>query len=102
MPSTRTHKDPNKKWYEDTVAKWVALISAFLLIAGVGYSFAVIQKTLEFKMEKYEMNQEFNRKLQDEINKCREEKQALENKRVDAIENVVSNLEKNYHGKQAK
>lgn len=50
-------------------------------------------------MDKYELKQECNEKLQIEIEKCKTEKQQYENKRVESLETVVKELEKKYNGK---
>lgn len=97
--SVKKNKTSNdKKWYEEPVKKWFAIFAGFLFVAGIGYSFATIQYSLEFRMERFEMNQEFNEKLQNQINACKEEKQLLQNKRVEAIEVVVKKLENKIDG----
>ncbi|PKO99308.1 MAG: hypothetical protein CVU03_02320 [Bacteroidetes bacterium HGW-Bacteroidetes-2] len=82
-----------QKWYEEPVKKWFAIIAGFIFIAGLGYSFARIQLNIEFRMERYEMKQEFNEHLQNQINSCKEEKQSLQNRRVENIEETIKNLE---------
>lgn len=95
-----TSKTINKvKWYDEPIKKWFAFVSGFLVVAGMGYGFAVIQKNIEFKMDKYELRQDCNEKIQAEIEKYKEEKQQYENKKVESLENVVKNLEKKINGK---
>lgn len=43
-------------------------------------------------MEKYEIKLDFDQKLQKQIITCEQEKQIIENKRVEALENVVNEL----------
>jgi len=100
MAQKRNPADKTTKWYDNPVKKGIAVISGFLLVSGLGYGFASVQKSLEFRMEKYEMNQAFNEKLQTQINNCREERLQLENKRVEGIEEVVKELQKNLNGKK--
>lgn len=99
MATSKRTNNNSTKWYDNPIKKWVAIVSGFLFIAGIGYSFASIQKNLEFKMDKYELKQECNEKLQAEIEKCKVEKQQYENKRVESLEIVVKELEKKYNGK---
>lgn len=88
-----------KKWYDEPIKRTLAIITGFIFVASLGYGFAVIQKNLEFRMEKYELKQEFNEKLQQQIINCEAEKQNMENKRVEAIETIVKELQKNYNEK---
>lgn len=99
MATSKKTNNVTKNWYEEPIKKWVAIISGTLFIAGIGYGFATIQKNIEFKMEKYELKQECNEKLQIEIEKCKTERQQYENKRVESLEIVVKELEKKYNGK---
>lgn len=100
MTAKKAKEQIPKKWYEEPVKKWFSIFMGFISIASIGYGFARIQMTLEFRMEKYEMKQDFNEKLRDQIDDCRTEKQNLENKRVNEIEEVVKNLEKKFNGKK--
>lgn len=87
-------KSDEKNWYESPTKKYFAIIMGFISICYLGYGFAVIQKNIEFRMEKFELSQEFNQKLQTQKISCDQEKQELENKRVEALENVVLELSK--------
>lgn len=98
MSARKNKTSTNKEWYEEPVKKWTAISVGFLFVAGLGYSFATIQYSLEFRMERFEMNQEFNEKLQNQINACKEEKQLLQNKKVEAIEEIVKKLENKING----
>lgn len=102
MTLSKKVNNKKEKWYEEPVKKWFAFISGFLFVAGIGYGFAIIQKSMESKMEKFEMKQECNEKLQELIEKCKQEKQEYENRRVENLETVVKDLEKKigkYNGK---
>ncbi|WP_299124181.1 hypothetical protein [uncultured Tenacibaculum sp.] len=98
MAKKKKKTSGNPKWYEEPIKKWFAIISGFVFIAGLGYAFARIQSSLEFRMEKFEIKQDFNEKLQKQINACKEEKQSLQNQRVKLIENVVKRLENKING----
>ena len=89
-----------QKWYEEPVKKWFSIITGFITIAGIGYGLATIQLNLEFRMEKYEMRQEFNETLRKQIDECKTEKQNIDNKRVEEIESVVKQLEQKINGKK--
>lgn len=91
---SKKQKTVNANWYDAPVKRTFAIVSGFLFVASVGYGFAAIQKNIEFRMERYEMKLDFDQKLQKQIITCQEEKQALENKRVEALENVVNELSK--------
>jgi hypothetical protein len=88
----------SEKWYEEPIKKWSAIVTGFLFIAGLGYTFAAIQLNIEFRMEKYELNQEFNEKMRKQIDECKEEKQIKEDKRVETIEEAVKNIEIKLNG----
>ena len=94
-----TSKEKTKKWYEKPIKKSLELISGFLLVASLGYSVAIVQKNLEFKLERFELRQEYNQKLQEEIYKCEKEKQEIEDKRVEKLENAIIELQKIYNEK---
>jgi septal ring factor EnvC (AmiA/AmiB activator) len=94
------NKKDYKHWYEEPIKRGFAIFSGFIFIASIGYSLAIVQKNVEFKLEKYELKQDYNKQLQDQLNKCNEEKASLENKRIEAIEKVVTVLQKNYDGKK--
>ncbi|QIH40283.1 hypothetical protein G7A72_16360 [Flavobacterium sp. Sr18] len=98
MTAKKAKEEILKKWYEDPVKKWFSVFMGFLSVASIGYAFARIQMTLEFRMEKYEIRQDFNEKLRGQIDDCRTQKQELENTRVNEIEEVVKNLEKKFDG----
>ncbi|WP_412464423.1 hypothetical protein [Flavobacterium mekongense] len=89
-----------QKWYEEPVKKWFSIITGFITVAGIGYALATIQLNLEFRMEKYEMRQDFNETLRKQIDDCRTEKQNLVNKRVEEIESIVKQLQQNDNGKK--
>jgi hypothetical protein len=94
-----SRKDKSNKWYENPIKRSFAILSGFIFIASIGYSVALVQKNLEFKLEKFELRQEYNQKLQDEIYKCEKEKQELENKRVEKLENAILELQNLYNEK---
>lgn len=97
---TNRKKKSNTKWYDEPIKRWFSILSGFIFVAGLGYTGAIIQKNLEFRMEKFEMNQQFNEKLQSQIDECREKQQNLQNKRVEAVENLVKTIQKKMDGKQ--
>lgn len=98
MAEKKGKPSEEREWYEEPVKKWFAIIAGFIFIAGLGYSFARIQSNLESRLEKFEMKQEFNEKLQNQINACKEENQSLQNKRVEAIEDIVKKIENKIDG----
>lgn len=100
MTAKKAKEEIPEKWYEEPIKKWFSIAMGFISVATIGYGFARIQMTLEFRMEKYEMKQDFNERLRDQIDICRTEKQNLENKRVDEIEELVKSLEKKFDGKK--
>jgi len=89
----------SQNWYEEPIKKWFAIISGFIAVASMGYGIATVKLNLEFRMEKFEMQQDFNEKLREQIDNCRTEKQNYENKRVEDIEEGIKNLEKKVNGK---
>jgi Cytadhesin P30/P32. len=88
-----------EKWYESPVKKGFAILSGFVFVSSIGYGLAIVQKNLEFRMEKYEMQQAFNEKLQMQISDCQKEKQLLENKRVEAMESAIMEIQKKFNEK---
>lgn len=88
-----------EKWYESSVKKVFAILSGFVFVASIGYGFGIVQKNLEFRMEKYEMQQDFNEKLQIQISDCQKEKQLYENKRVEAMESAIMEIQKKFKEK---
>lgn len=98
MADKKFKPSDKQKWYEEPVKKWFAIVAGFIFIAGLGYTFARIQSNLEFRMEKFEMKQEFNERLQEQLNTCKEEKQLLQNRRVEAIEDLVKKIENKIDG----
>ncbi len=98
MTNSSSKSKPNK-WYENPIKRSFAILSGFIFIASIGYSVALVQKNLEFRLERFELRQEYNQKLQNEIYKCEKEKQELENKRVEKLENAIIELQKVYNEK---
>jgi hypothetical protein len=86
-------------WYDSPVKRTFSIISGFIFVASLGYGVGIVQKNLEFRMEKYEMQQEFNEKLQQQVAQCKEEKQMLENKRVEALESAIIEIQKKFNEK---
>lgn len=92
-------KEKTKRWYDNPVKRSFAILSGFVFVASIGYSVALVQKNLEFRLERFELRQEYNQKLQDEIYKCEKEKQELENERVETLENAIIELQKMFNEK---
>jgi hypothetical protein len=98
MASINKPKIPDH-WYDSPIKRVFAIISGFAFVASLGYGFGVIQKNIEFRMERFEMQQDFNKKLQEQTLNCEEEKQKLVNDRVERLESVVHELQTKFNEK---
>jgi hypothetical protein len=96
----KTNNTSKIPWYENATKRTVAAVSAFLTIAGLGYTSAVIVKNQQFKVERVELRQDYMEKAQAIRDQCREEKQATENKKIENLELVVKDLEKFINAKK--
>lgn len=85
--------------FDSPVKRGFAIVTGFIVVAGMGYSVATIQKNIEFKLEKIELNQECNEKIESKSNECRAAEQQLVNKKVDDLESVLKDLKKKLDAK---
>lgn len=83
---------PKVSWLENRIQFTAAIISIIVAVFVAGFYLAVYLRNVEHRLEKNEMKQEFNEKINMQIIKCQQEKQALENKRVENLEILVREL----------
>jgi hypothetical protein len=81
-------------FFNSPVKKVFAILTGFLFVAGLGYTVAIIQKNIEFKLDKIELAQECNERIQEKANACKAAEQENVNKKVEDIESVVKDLKK--------
>lgn len=100
MSTTQKNTPPKTPWYENSIKKSFAIITGFLAIAAVGYGFGIWQKDIELKLKEIRWNQDCSEKVQNEINKYKEERQKYENAKVDNIEKSVLDLQNKINGRK--
>lgn len=91
-PSSEIAKE--SEWFKNPLSKLIGAITAISGIFAMGFSIGQYSKRLDFQMEKIELRQDCDEKVQAEINKFREAKLAEYGKAVDDIKGVLSEIQK--------
>lgn len=86
-------------WYDEPIKKVFAIITGLASILSVGYSIGILHKNFEFRIEKYELENSCKEKYEEKIELYKLEIQKLENKRVEALEDMVKSIERRSHEK---
>ena len=96
MPSKKTSSN-NKLGFDFLENPWAKLISALTgigFIFGLGYTIGQFKKEIDFKVEKLELLQSYQEKLQKEINDCKEVKYLEQKKSIEDLKTIVKELQK--------
>jgi hypothetical protein len=80
--------------FKNPFAKVVAAFTAVASIFGIGYGVGIYKQSFDSKIEKMEMKQDCNEKVQTAIENCRETKLTEYSKSVDDIRAIVNELKK--------
>ncbi|MBI5371845.1 MAG: hypothetical protein HZA79_07445 [Sphingobacteriales bacterium] len=92
-------KKPLGSFWENPWSKLIASIAGISTIFGVGFAIGIFKESFDSKMEKLEIKQECNEKLQVERNNCRETLMSQYRNSITDLENVVKELKNNNYEK---
>jgi hypothetical protein len=89
------HKETTFEFFK---RKWIAITAVFITICsifGLGYAFGQYSNRMDFKIEKIELQNECDRKLQAEINRCRDAELQKNGKALEELKIVLTEISKN-------
>lgn len=97
--SNKNKNNSTQDWFNKPWTKIVATVTGISLFFGIGFSAGQYKKSIECDLLQIKNQQEFNEKLQKEINDCRQYKMNKFEKSVEDIQTVVKLIQEKANAK---
>ena len=94
MSNIKKNSNTKSEWFQKPWTKLTASIIGISTIFGLGYTVGTFKENLDWKLEKIILNQEFNEKLQKQIDDCKKTKIEEYQLSAEEIERVANELKK--------
>lgn len=89
-----SNNKPGFSLFENPWAKLISALTGIVFVFGLGYGIGQFKKEIDFKVEKLELLQTYQEKLQKEINDCKEAKYLEQKKSIEDLKTIVKELQK--------
>jgi len=99
MSTIRSNNKTEVEWFKHPWTKLTASVIAVAAIFGIGFEVGSFKESLEWKVEKIQLVQEFNEKFQKQIEDCRNLKIEEYNQSSEELKRMIDELNKRLNEK---
>lgn len=99
MSFKKNNNKPKGEWYKKPWTKLIASILGISSIFGIGLAVGSYKENLDWKIEKIQLVQEYNEKLQKQMDDCMEGKLKEYQRSAQELERLANELKKRINEK---